>query len=250
MAQLAVHGDVERGQGRGAHALVVQLAVGIVLNNRQRVARGQLHQAHAPLRRERRAGGILEAGDDIEEARPDAAGEQPLQGAHIEAVLVHWERKVVGPTGLPGLERTEIGGLLYGNWSAGVDQQAPEQVEALLRAGGDEQLLGGHWQIKAAQPACHKLAQRGVALGGAVLQAGERRLGEGLLTGGADLLGGEELWGGEATSEGDHLGLSRELEQVADGRATDAARALGDPVVPDWVHRAIPHLCVQSAQYS
>ena len=55
---------------------------------------------------------------------------------------------------------------------AGVEQQLADQVQRLLRAGGDEHVVGRDLDPVARHVPHQQLAQREVALGGAVLQRG------------------------------------------------------------------------------
>ena len=111
---------------------------------------------------------------------------------------------------------------------AGRDQRFAQQIQRLLAAGGDDQLLGGHiGGPLAGHEGRELLTQRLVAFGGTVLQCRAGRFGQCLLGGLPDALHIEQRRIRETTRKADDAGLAQQLEQFADGGGFNVANAVG-----------------------
>ncbi len=116
-----------------------------------------------------------------------------------------------------GLDRSQVAGALDGQAVPPVEEYLPDQVEPLLRAIGDQDLLRVYCQPPVLQiPVGQVLPERQETLSGAVLQDAVAAFGEHLDGGLPDLLDGEELGIGQSPGKGDHLGVDRNFEDLPD----------------------------------
>jgi len=120
-----------------------------------------------PRQRHDGAGGVLVRGRDVDQARrPGGVGRS---GAY--AFFVHRHRVDGQPGGHEGLGRAPVGRVFHPDGVAVVGQQAGAQLQRLLGAAGDDDLVGielhaaEHAQVVGDGP-----AQRGVAARGVVVQ--------------------------------------------------------------------------------
>ena len=151
-------------------ARVAQLAVGIVFDDGQVQLGGTLDQRDAAFQAERAAGGVLEVGQRVEEAR--AAGQLGRDGLGDQAAVIGEHRHVLGLVQAERLQRAQVAGVFDQDLAVLVDQHLAQQVQRLLRAGHDQDLVGRHVGAGAGQVFGDPLAQRRVAFGRAVLQRG------------------------------------------------------------------------------
>ena len=91
---------------------------------------------------------------------------------------------------------------------AAIDQQLADQIERLLRAGGDEDIVGAGDDAVAGKVAGNHLAQRLIAFGGAVLQRLGAVLGEDFMAGFVEALTGKDVGGGKASAKGNDVRAS------------------------------------------
>ena len=150
--------------------VVPQVAVGVVLDDRHagRLRRGD--QRVAPRRRDLPAGRILEVRQQVGEPgarRPLRQTGHRFGPGPFRVAVETGEGRLVGHE---GLQRAQVGGRLDRHRRAGVDQHLADQVEPLLRAGGDQDLIGRDGQAGLAEPGGDPFAQRQEALAGGVLQ--------------------------------------------------------------------------------
>ena len=87
-----------------------------------------------------------------------------------KAIIVAWHAKYSGPYTLKRLKRSQIGRRFDQDAVATIDEQFGDQVERLLRAGGDHHVLGLRLDSVSGGMAGNHLAQRFVTFGGAILQ--------------------------------------------------------------------------------
>ncbi len=97
------------------------------------------YQLVAAAAREGDAAGILEVRQDVHELR--AGAQRPLHLAGLQALLVDGHGDVLSAHQVEGLQRAQIGGRLDQDAVAAVDEQLGDEVQRLLRAGGDEDVV-------------------------------------------------------------------------------------------------------------
>ena len=200
-----------------------QVAVGVVFHQRQAQFGGGIDQRGAARIAHGAAGRVLEVGQHIQEAGLVGAC------AHLGLEVVHQHTFVIaghghhgGLHGREGLQRAQVGGGLHQHAAVRVDEHLGDQVQRLLRAGGDQDLVGVHVPR---QEVGNRLAQRTVALAGGVLQGrspvvaqhGGRGFGKGRHR--------EGLARGQAARQADDAGLLGDLEDFADDRGVHALGA-------------------------
>ncbi|EWS52883.1 hypothetical protein X551_04325 [Methylibium sp. T29] len=155
-----------RGQRRRWRGVEPQLAIGVVLDQRQRSRLRRRHQGLATGLRDHPPGRVLEVRQQVREARARGAG----QGLGLRTLVVGGERGERRLAGREGLQRAQVGGRLHRDRAAGIDQQLADQVQPLLRAGGDQHLPGFDHDAVVGEPGRDPLAQRPVAFARGVLQ--------------------------------------------------------------------------------
>jgi hypothetical protein len=164
--------------------------VGRVLDDQQpllaAVLPGQFKQPAAARQRQRQAAGVLEVVAGVDEAQPGQlaacrqVGQRLFQDVDAHAVVVHRDAQYAHTERLRQAQVDEVGRRLADDQVARLAQQFRQQVEQLLRAGGDDHVLRRQRQLVRGIPvqpgrAPHQqLAQSGVALGRAVLERGLR----------------------------------------------------------------------------
>ena len=126
------------GQGL---ALEAQLAVRVVLEDEDAVALAHLHQGPPLLERDGGAGGVLEVGDRVDQARHAAGGAGGGEGVHVQAVVLHGDRQHVHAVQPQLQERAVVGRRLDGHQVARLEQRLQQEHEALEGAVGDEHLV-------------------------------------------------------------------------------------------------------------
>ena len=149
-------------------ALVTQLAVRIVFDDRHAIPVSQFHQSHAAFQAEGGAARVLKIGQDIDEFRSDA--QRFFKLIHDHPVFVGRDGNVLRAVGIPGLKRSQVGGRFDHDMVTLIDEQPSEQIERLLRAGCDEYIFSGDIDTVARRVPGDHLAQRTITIGGAVLQ--------------------------------------------------------------------------------
>jgi hypothetical protein len=123
-----------------------------------------------------------------------------------------------------GLQCPEVGRRLDQHAAAGIGEHLGHQVQALLRAGGDQDL--GRVDLPG-QPLGHHLDQRLEALAGGVLQRGLAVGLQHLLAGTRELADRKGLRRGQAAAEADDAGPFGDLQDLADHRRVHALGAAG-----------------------
>ena len=167
-------------------------------------------------------GGVLEGRHRVDELRPPAGGREPVEhplelvDAHALGVDLHLQGlRFVGAENGHG---AGVGRRLGDHDVAGIDQRLADQVDRLLAAGGDDDVVGVGIHALGAHHLADALPGLGEAFGGAVL----KRLGRRLLRDPRHLRGEALRWEGrgvgKATGERDHLRPGGDLHQVAHRR--------------------------------
>ena len=180
--------------------------------------------------------GVLEVGHDVAEAGPQAGGQARLEQIGPQAVPVGLDGDQVRVGAGQRLQGADIRGRLDHDVVARVDQRPGQQVERLLGAGGDQHVLGVARATPGRVRLGDPLAQRGDALGRAVLDglgpvapgAGQHRVG-----GLPQALDREAVRRGQATGEREDVRPVGEVEQVADDRRRGPPSTPGQQVSAD-----------------
>ncbi len=161
-----------------------------------------------PLR-QRGSGRVLKVGQHVHEL---GAGTQRLfQQVGAEAVFVDRDGYIFRAINVERLQRAEISRRFHQHAIPGIDKQLADQVECLLRAGSDQDVLHLRLDLVARHVVRNQFAQRPVTLGFPVLQGGSRLLGKHLVAGFLKSLDGENIGGRQAAAEGNHSGFLGEL---------------------------------------
>ena len=116
--------------GGRAVAAEAQRAVRVVLDDHEPVAVGQRGEVAAAIEGQRAARRVLEVGDDVAEAGPQAGGQARLQQIGPQAVPVGRDRHEVGSVPRQRLQGADVGRSLDHDVVAGVDERPGQQVEA------------------------------------------------------------------------------------------------------------------------
>ena len=126
-------------------ALEADLPVGVVLHDQQLVAMRDLDQALAALERHRHAAGVVEVGDGVEQLGGTALGGQPgerlLHEIHPQPVLVHRDVLDAGLVGGEAGHGARVRRPLGENRVARVHERADGEVDRLLAAAGDHDVV-------------------------------------------------------------------------------------------------------------
>jgi hypothetical protein len=163
---------VAGGQGRGRRRVKPQVAIGVVLDQRQAQLGRLGHQRCAARLAHGAPGGVLEIGQHVQETGLAGAGaDLGGQVGNVHAFVVTGHAHHLGLHWCEGLQGAQVGGGFHQNAAVGVDQDLGDQVQALLRTGGDQHLGRVHVP---GQAVGHHLAQRRKAFAGGVLQGALR----------------------------------------------------------------------------
>ncbi len=212
---------VEALEGRQRLALEAQRPVGRVLDHEQVEAVRELQDPVASLERERDAHRVVEVGHEVEEPRARGALQDGLEIVGVDPVLVRAHR---GVGGLAGIERdhgAEEGGVLGHHDVARVQDQLGGEVEALLGALEDEDLVEAARDAVGRHPLGDPRPQRRQPVGDRVLHDAAVLAREQVGVDGAQLVDGEQVWRGVAAAERDDRRVRAVLEELADGGGPD-----------------------------
>lgn len=222
-----VPGALVGGDPRHPLALEAQFAVRVVLDDPQAAPPGDLGDGGAAGGGHGAAGGVGEGGDRVEQLGP-LAHHQLLQRPGVYPVLVPGHGHHPGAREAEGLERGQVAGAFDEDGVAGFEQGGGEERECLLRAGGDEDVVGVGGQPAGRGAGGEGGPQGGFALGRGVLQSPRGRLGEDVPVRGGDALRVEEFGGRQPAREVDHLGAGGDGEDVPYGRTADRPGPRGE----------------------
>ncbi|MPL96396.1 hypothetical protein SDC9_42574 [bioreactor metagenome] len=217
--EIALAAHLDRQQRRIGRTRVAQRLIGCVLDHRDverfrhvehRLALGQI---------QRDAGRVGEIGREIGEFHPPARGFGIGRDLGRATVRRRVEPVIARLIGVEGAKRAQIGRPADKCGVVRVDEQLAEVIERLLRARGDQHVLGRAGDAQRRHVADDPAAQRQIALGLRILQRGARRLGrDGAGHGARKGLAREQRRVGDAAGKGNDLGLVQKLEQLADLR--------------------------------
>jgi hypothetical protein len=137
-------------------------------------------------------------------------------------VIVDRDADVLRLVQVPGLQRAEVRRVLDDHVIAGIDEDLPDEIQRLLRAGGDEDVVGPDGRAVAAGVARDHLAQEGDSLPwcctGAPAGPGPEDRAAGLVEAGHR----KELRRRQAAGERDDARLLGQLQQLPDLRPAHA----------------------------
>ena len=153
----------------------------------------------------------------------------------MQAPCHHRHRQELGPVGPEDPHRPRVGGLLDGHEVARIQQRARHQIEALLGAVHDQDLLGAHLEAEAEQVTGQVLAERRVAARGVVLQELPPFVADHAVEHAPERVGGEEARVGHPAGEGDdarHGSRHLAVGEPSPGIGRDHLGALGQEPGP------------------
>ncbi|OQB99288.1 MAG: hypothetical protein BWX79_03175 [Alphaproteobacteria bacterium ADurb.Bin100] len=191
------------------------------------MAHGHLQHGLAAGQAQHRAAGVAKGGDEVDELGL-VLDDQLLQLIGLHAVAVDRRADQLSAVQPEALDGGQEGGALDDDLVTGGNQRLAQQVQRLLAAGGDDEVLGCHGGAALARhEGGELLSQRAVALGGTVLQRAAGLFGECGIDGGSDTVDVEHRAVGEAAGKADDAGLAQQLEEFADGGGFDVVQAVG-----------------------
>jgi hypothetical protein len=137
---------VERVERRQRVTLVAQQAVRVVLEDHELLLVGDPDERLAPVQRHRDAAGVLEVRDRVDELGAPALvaqlGQRRLEHVDPHAVVVHLDLHDVGLVGVEARHGAGIRGRLGDHDVAGIEERAADEVDHLLAAGRDHDVVG------------------------------------------------------------------------------------------------------------
>ena len=150
--------------GQGRRCVKPQVAIGVVFHNRQADFGGGLRQLYAACFAHAAASRILKVGQQVDEAGfvGTLAG-FAFQIIHQHAFVVARHAVNLGLHRHEGLQGTQVGGRFHQHAAAFVDQHLGDQIEPLLRTGGDQNVFGFYLP---GQTGGHHVAQRAIPFAG------------------------------------------------------------------------------------
>ena len=155
-------------------------------------------------------------------------GNQALQGIGFHALPVYRSTHQVRAIQAKTIDRGQKRRAFDNHFVARVDQDLAQQVQSLLAAGGDDELLSAQIGHALVRHQCDQLfTQRAVALGCAVLQSRTRVLLQRGQRGLAYAIDIKQCAIRKAARKADDAGLAQQLEQFADGRGLDVVKPVG-----------------------
>src|SRR6266487_2116165 len=172
--------------------LIAQLTVWIIFNNRNPIAIGQLDQFVASLQTESRAARVLEIRENINELRSDA--KRGFQFIHNHTILICTDGDVLRAIGVPGLQCTQIGWRFHYDVVAAVDEQPPDEIQRLLRAGSDQNVISRDLHSVTSCMSRDHLAQRRISFSRTVLQSLRTKMVEYIIACFTKFLDRKDLW--------------------------------------------------------
>ncbi len=194
--------DVERLERSGRLRAEEQASVEAVLHDRQPMPRRHLEEPLPRLGAHREPGRVVGARLAVEQLRRLPL-EQAVEMLGIEAAVPHGHRQELRPERAEDLHGARIGRLLDRDEVARIQQGPRDQVEALLRAVDDQDLLGADLEPEAQEVTGQELAQRRIATPRVVLQQLPAFLADHAVEDASEGIGGKEPAVGHAARERD-----------------------------------------------
>ena len=203
-----------RAHRRRRGLVVPEVAVRVVLHDRQPDRRGPGRDGLAPRRAHAAAARVLEIGQQVEETR--APGR--VQRVRRRAFVVAGHRQKLRLVRREGLQRAQVRRRLHRDAAARIDQHLADQVQPLLRAGRDQHLGGRDLQALGLQLRRRPFAQRAETFARGVLQRLARGLRQHPIGGGAQRLDRKTVGRRQPAGERDDAGPFGQLQDLADHR--------------------------------
>ncbi len=218
---------------RQRFAAIAERAIRVVFNQRQPESRADFDQGGAAFDRQAAAGRVLEIRQCIQHAGalPDRA-----HGFRQQAVIVGRYRYEFGAIYRERLQRTEITRGLDQHLAAFVDQDLAEQIEALLRTGGHQDLIRHDLGTVSRQRIGNPFPQRQITVGRSVLQRDLALAGQHTVESRLHAFYRKRRGRRQAAGERNDFRTHRDLQDFADDRALQLLRALGEvPLNRVWI---------------
>jgi hypothetical protein len=217
------------GLGRGI--LEVEIAIRIVFDDQHVAAFGPCEQRLPFASSDQKAGWVLKVRNEVEDASPLAFALQRekclIQIVERDPVALLPDADQFGLHVPERRDRARIRRQLDEHHVVRIEQDASDEIEPLLRAGGDEQPIGRRWRAPPPHDVADRFQERRVASRRAVLQHRPIPSGEQLRRDFPELVPGKRIGRGETGSERDDVApLRRNAAHLADG---GAAHVVGRP---------------------
>src|SRR5579863_3231828 len=216
-------------------AFVAKLAVRIIFDNRDAVLVGQKDELVTASFGESDACRILKIRQNIHELRAGAQAGVELLGE--QAIVIDGHGNVLRSVHVEGLQRAQISGCFDEHAVAAIDKHLADQIQSLLGAGGNENVLGTGNDAVASDVAGNHLAEGLIAFGRTVLQRLGAMLGEDFVASFFKARYGEDIRSWKAAAERDDSRLLRDLEKITNRRTLHSQRALRVTGLPERRHK-------------
>ena len=224
------HGIVRRqlGDGGKMFPLEAQLAIRVVFHHQQIVAHQALGQGFTVGAAVRDPARVLEVRHAVQQPGAGTLLQQRIQRGQIQSLFPEGDGLEVRLIDGERLDGTQVARLFDDQILPLVHQHLAQQIQRLLGAAGDEDVVRVDLHAVAAQVAVGDvLAQRGEPFGSGVLQRRGALLVQHVLAGLLDGLDREQMRIGQAAGEGDDLRIGGDFEDFTDKRRLDLLEALG-----------------------
>ena len=165
----AAHLLAQRQQAGRRRPVKVELAIGVVFHDQGARTRGQFEHTQATLQAQGCAAGVAEGGNQVNQFR-FVLGNQLLQPVHVHTVGINRRADQVCAIQAKALDGGQKGRRFHNHLVARRDHGFTNQVQRLLAASRDDQILGRHRCALARHEVADLLAQRAPAFGRAILQ--------------------------------------------------------------------------------
>ena len=220
------HARAQRQQRGWRCGVEVQVAIGIVFHDHRLVFDRQLQHALAALQAQQATAGVTKGGNQVDELGL-VFGNQGFEPVGLHAIAIDGGADQFRAVQAEALDGGQEGGAFHNDLVAGADQGLAQQVQRLLAAGRDDEVVGSHvLAALAGHEACKLFAQRSMAFGGAVLQCGASLFGQCGIDGFANALHIEHGRIGEAARKTDDPRFAQQLEEFTDGRSFNVVQSV------------------------
>ena len=216
----------QRQQAGRWRRIEIQIAIRVIFYHQHLILRGQLQDALAALQRQRGAAGVAEGGNQVNELG-FVRGDQCLQLIRLHAVGICGGSQGLRAVQAKALDGREKGGRFHNHLVAGRDHALRDQIQRLLAARGDDELLWMQGCVFCRIQGAYLFLEGRKAFGRAVLQGFAWPLGERGMRGCVKAFHVEQVGIWKTTGKADDAGLAQQFEQFANGRGLDVLQALG-----------------------
>ena len=158
-------------QGRQDFALIAQLAIGVILNNGQVVLINNFHKCFTALHGPGTAGGVLEVRNYIDEFAVGSGCQNLVQLFGNQAAVIGGNFHKFRLVSVEGVQSAQVGRAFAEHNVAGVQEQLTNEVQALLGASGNQDIIRVYLSMIFISHAFRNFcAQGGTTFGGCILQ--------------------------------------------------------------------------------